>query len=309
MVLTNDVAAQTKPDDPLTRFYRSLGATYAARPDITLDEERQLFEHWGDCTTEPGDTDYVVVSANGVPGLLCTPHGVDTDRTLLCFHGGGWACGSVYSHRKMYAHLARALGCRALLVDYRRAPEHRYPAPIEDAMTAYRWLLEEGVAPGSIMFAGDSVGGNIAVATVLHLRDRGIRLPAATISISPSFDFAAGGASIAGNESTDVFISGEMVRLVGERYVEPDLFGDPLINPINADLAGLPPAFLLAGGDEVLCSDAERFAEAGGAAGMDVGLLVQAGMQHVPTMLAGATPDGDRAVAAVADWARRRFRD
>ena len=120
------------------------GAEFAKRPDMPLDEWRAMVEEWPQLTAEPGGVDYVEVDANGVPAMWATPKGAAEDRVVLAFHGGGFVTGSMYTHRKLFGHLAKAIGGRALVSDYRRAPEHTHPAPVEDALTAYRWLLDQG---------------------------------------------------------------------------------------------------------------------------------------------------------------------
>jgi acetyl esterase/lipase len=152
----------------------------AANPSMELDEMRRMFEHWGDVTAEPGGVDYVEVTAGGQPALWATPKGSAQDRVLLCTHGGGYVTGSMYTHRKVYGHLAKAIDCRALIVHYRRAPENMHPGPVDDVVTAYRWLLNQGVKPQHIALTGDSAGGALAVTTLLRAHEHGLPMPAAT---------------------------------------------------------------------------------------------------------------------------------
>jgi monoterpene epsilon-lactone hydrolase len=126
--------------------YKGWVAVLAANPSMELDQMRRMFEHWGDVTAEPGGVDYVEVTAGGVPALWATPKGCAQDRVLLCTHGGGYVTGSMYTHRKVYGHVAKAIGCRALIVHYRRAPEHVHPGPVDDVIACYRWLLDHDVA-------------------------------------------------------------------------------------------------------------------------------------------------------------------
>ena len=133
----------SQQSNQLIALYQGFGATIAANPDMPLDELRALFEHLGDVTAEPGGVDYIETDAGGVPALWAVPKGCAQDRVLLCCHGGGYVAGSMYTHRKMFGHLAKAIGCRALIVHYRRAPENVHPGPVNDMAASYRWLLDQ----------------------------------------------------------------------------------------------------------------------------------------------------------------------
>ena len=154
----------SKESFALEKLYRGWVAEMAANPNADVDELRRLFDHWGDVTAEPGGVDYIEVDAGGVPAMWALPKQADKTKVLLCSHGGGYVVGSMYTHRKLFGHLAKAVGCRALIVDYRRAPESPLPGPVNDMVTAYRWLLEsQRCTPGDIAFTGDSSGGALAV--------------------------------------------------------------------------------------------------------------------------------------------------
>ena len=183
----------SKQADELKTLYKGWVAAMEADPEMSLDELRRRFEHWGDVTAEPGGVDYVEADAGGVPALWATPKGCAETRVLLCAHGGGYAVASMYTHRKVYAHVAKAIGCCALIVNYRRAPEHIHPGPVDDMVTAYQWLLRKGIDPKHIALIGDSAGGGLAVTTILRARDKGLPLPAATMPLSPWLDMEAGG--------------------------------------------------------------------------------------------------------------------
>ena len=144
---------------------------------MELDEIRALFEHWGDITGEPGQVDYVVVDAGGVEAMWAIPKGCAEDRVALCTHGGGYVTGSMYTHRKLFGHIAKEVGCKALILHYRRAPEHTHPAQVNDAVTAYEWLLKEGYKSEHIFTTGDSAGGALATSVLLGIRNKGLALP------------------------------------------------------------------------------------------------------------------------------------
>ncbi|ANB75897.1 hypothetical protein AYM40_26740 [Paraburkholderia phytofirmans OLGA172] len=150
--------------ESLANLYKSWSQAMRANSNMSLDEMRDLFSHWGDVTAEPGGVDYIEIEAGGVPAMWAIPKGGSLDRALLCSHGGDYVAGSMYTHRKMFGHIAKAVGCRALIVDYRRSPENPHPAQVNDMTTAYQWLLDkEGVKSERIAFVGDSAGGALAL--------------------------------------------------------------------------------------------------------------------------------------------------
>ena len=295
----------------LSELYSGWVATLAANPDWQIEKVRTLFEHWGDVTGEPGDVDYVEVDAGGVPALWAIPKGASADHVLQATHGGGYVVGSRYSHRKLFGHIARAAGVRALIIDYRRAPEHLHPAPVEDAVTTYRWLIDQGYKPQNIGLVGDSAGGALAVTTLLLLRERGLPLPAASAPLSPWSDLLATGRSNVENEERDHFVKRHLAANLSAVYLgdqgDSPARRDPLASPLYADFHGLPPLYIQVGGDEALLDDAARLADAARAAGVDVQYEVWPEQQHVFQFLAGTAPEGDDAVAKLATFFRGRF--
>ena len=140
----------------LVDLFKRLSGAIAANPNMSLGEMRAVFEHVGDASAEPRGVDYIEVDAAGVPAMWAVPKNCAEDRVVLCAHGGGYISGSMYSHRKMYAHYAKKIGCRALIVNYRLAPENRHPAPVNEMVKAYRWLLDQGITANHLAIAGDS---------------------------------------------------------------------------------------------------------------------------------------------------------
>ena len=295
--------------DPLAALYAGWQKAIAERPDMSLEEVRGLFEHWGDVTGEPGGVDYIEDDVRGLEAMWALPKQRADDRVLLCMHGGGYVLGSMYSHRKLYGHFAKAAGCRALIVNYRRAPENLHPGPVDDMVSAYRWLIEDRkIDPAHIVFIGDSAGGALAITTMLRAREQGLPLPAASVPIAPYLDTEATGESYVTNNDLDALGNREATIQFMGVFLGPD--GDrhdPLANPLFADLAGLSPMLIQVGGHDVLLDDSRMFVARARAAGVEVELEIAAGQQHVFHFLAGNAPEADAAIARAADWIRTRL--
>jgi monoterpene epsilon-lactone hydrolase len=264
-------------------------------------------ESWGDLTAEPRGVDYLETDAGGRLAMWAIPENADQTRVLLCIHGGGFVSGSVYTHRKMFGHLAKATGARALLVSYRLLPEGAYPAPADDVEQAYRWLLDQGTAPGRIAFAGDSVGAWLAIAVQLRARQHGLPLPAAAMLLSPSVDMEVTGESFDANRDKDPFFHREVVLGLLRAFLGETDPRDPLANPLYADLSGFGPLYIQAGEDEGLADDARMLDEHARKAGVDVRLDMFPGMLHTFQMAAGRAPEADDAISRLAGWVRPRL--
>jgi epsilon-lactone hydrolase len=272
------------------------------------EDERPDDESWGDLTAEPREVDYIETDAGGLPAMWAVPKQSVQDRVLLCMHGGGFVGGSIYTHRKMFGHLAKAAGARALIFDYRLAPAHTHPAQVDDATAVYRWLLDQGIDAGNVAFAGDSAGGGLVITTQLRAREHGLPLPAATMLLSPWVDMEVLGESYRTNQDRDAFFSTTVVReLAGIVLGEGGDPRDSLVNPLYADLSGLGPLFIQVGGDEVLLDDARLLDEHARKAGVDVRLDVFPDMQHTFQMAAGRAPEADEAIRAMAGWVRPKL--
>jgi monoterpene epsilon-lactone hydrolase len=265
-------------------------------------------ESWGDLTAEPRGVDYLETEAGGLPAMWAVPKRASTDRVLMCIHGGGFQGGSIYTHRKMFGHLAKAAGTRALLVSYRLLPEGVFPAPEEDVTNAYRWLLDQGISAGRIAFAGDSVGGWLAVTVQLRARELGLPLPAAALLMSPCVDMETTGRSYETNRDSDPFFKRDVVRGIIRGFLGEDTDArDPRANPLYADLSGLGPLYIQAGGDETLADDARLLYEHAVKAGVDARMDIVPGMLHTFQMAAGRAPEADDAIRELAGWVRPRL--
>jgi epsilon-lactone hydrolase len=244
------------------------------------------------------------VSAGGVDGEWIVPADAPGDKAILYFHGGGFRLGSVASHRDLIARVAEASRCRVLAINYRLAPEHRFPAALDDAITAYGWLRKQGFTPGDIALAGDSAGGNLALTTMLSLRDRGEPLPAAGVLMSPWTDLAATGESYQSRAAADPIHQRSMILALAKTYLgEAGDARDPLVSPLYADLSRLPSLLIQAGDRETVRDDATMLAEKARASGVDVELQVWDGMIHVFQMFP-EIPQAQEAVASIAAFLR-----
>jgi epsilon-lactone hydrolase len=248
------------------------------------------------------------VSAGGIDAEWIVPADAPADKAILYFHGGGFRLGSVASHRDLIARIAEASRCRVLAINYRLAPEHRFPAALEDARTAFGWLLGEGFEPESIALAGDSAGGNLVLATMLGQRERGEPLPAAGVVMSPWTDLAASGESYQSRAAADPIHQRPMILALAKNYLgEGGDTSHPLASPLYADLTGLPPLLIQAGDRETVRDDATMLAAKAKAAGVDAELQVFDGMIHVFQMFP-EIPEATTAVAEIAAFLRRHLR-
>lgn len=291
----------------LDQLFDSFVATLAAKPDMGLDELRAMLEKCGDVAAEPGGVDYFEVDAAGTPCLWAVPKGCAEDRVLLSFHGGGCVTGSRYSHRKLFAHIAKAVGCRALILDYGRAPERQFPSQVDEGLAVYRWLLAQGVAPAHVATVGDSAGGNLCTSVVLAARDKDVPLPAAVMPLSPWYDMEATAPSFETNAGKDRLIARDLSLNMSAMYLGETSPRDPLANPLHADFRGFPPTYLQVGGFEAILDDATRTAEHMRAAGVEVKCDVFPEMQHVFQFMAGRAPEADEAIARLAAWVRPKL--
>jgi epsilon-lactone hydrolase len=287
----------------VNRYWLEVARTAAEPGDGGSDGES-----WGDLTAEPRGVDYVETEVCGLPAMWLLPKHRADDRVLLCLHGGGFVSGSIYTHRKLFAHLAKAAGVRGLVFDYHYAPGSTHPTQVDEATDVYGWLLDQGRRPDHIALTGDSCGGGLAITSQLRARERGLPLPAAAMPFSPWVDMEAVGESYLINRERDAFFRAELVRDLARAFLGRDGdVRDRLANPLYADLTGLAPIYIQAGGDEVLLDDAKRLAERARLARVDVRLDIFPEMQHTFQMAAGRAPEADAAIGLMAEWVRPRL--
>jgi epsilon-lactone hydrolase len=231
--------------------------------------------------------------------------GLVPGRTLLYLHGGGYFFCSPLTHRSITVTLGTSAQARVFSLDYRLAPEHRFPAAIEDAVAAYRQLLADGTPASRIVIGGDSAGGGLTLSTLLALRAAGDPLPAGAILFSPWTDLAGTGATLVSNDKSDVMFTGEGIKSGGQFYLGDTLGTDPLASPLYADLAGLPPLFVQASGSEVLLADSTRLVDKARAAGVTVEFEIWPKLPHVWQIFTPFLPEARAALAKTSDFMRR----
>lgn len=248
-----------------------------------------------------------VDNINGLHSEWLTPKDHMDGKLLLYLHGGGYVVGGCDMHRQMVSHIARAGRIRALLPEYRLAPEHRFPAAIDDAVSSYRSLLDMGIKAEDIIIGGDSAGGGLTVAALLTLRDAGDPLPAAAVLLSPFLDATGSGKSMQTRADRDPLFYPEGLPILLDYYCDPHQRGFPQISPVLADVEGLPPMLIQVGDDEILLSDSERFADECVAAGIDVELQIWPEMWHVFQVFVGKMPESRKAIKQMGAYIQSRF--
>ena len=287
----------------LDDMYADWQSRMLANPEYSMEDLRAIFEGWHKPTVEPENVQYKSSSLNNVPVIIATGPDDDGDVIIYC-HGGGFCVGSADSRRKLGGHLAKLLKASVVIMDYRLAPEHPFPAAIEDSVSVYKALRTELPEGRRIVMAGDSAGGNLAIATALKLRDLGEPLPAGIIAFSPWLDMETSGETIETKSDTDRLVNRGTLENMAATYLAGASPTDPLANPLKANLAGLPAVYVNAGTSEILLSDTTRFVEAAERAGVQVTVSIVDGMQHVFPCLAGRAPIVDGEMAKIGAWYR-----
>ncbi|WP_413989279.1 alpha/beta hydrolase [Labrys okinawensis] len=272
-------------------------------------ERRERLDEVGAVWPVAADIECESVDCDGVRGEWSIAPGSETDRVLLYFHGGGYCSGSIKSHRRLVTEAGRAAGMRTLAIDYRRAPEHPFPAQHEDAITAWRFLRQRGIAPERIVLGGDSAGGNLALSLINRLRAVGEPLPGCAWLISPWTDLTMSGPTLSTKDAVDPIIHKTYLEELADAYVPARIERrEPLISPLFAELKGFPPLLIQVGSAETLLSDATRLAEAAGAADVDVRLEIWPHMIHAWPVWNAALEDGRRALSAAGAFMRSVLR-
>jgi acetyl esterase/lipase len=305
MTVSNQPVDATEPDD-VSSVVERLRATYARWTRATTIE--QMRDDWDDLfrgRAEPWPID--ALSAGGVGAEWVVAAGARAERIILYLHGGGFRMGSTHSHRDLMQRLSAASRARVLGINYRLGPEHTFPAPVEDALSAYRWLLDRGVRAGSIALAGDSAGAGLALSCMFAARAANLELPSAAYLMSPWTDLAATGASFVSRADVDPLHDRPMILNLAKAYLGPsgDRF-DPLASPLYGDLERLPPLLIQCGDHETILDDSVRLAERARSAGVAVELEIYPSMIHVFQAF-GELKAARKALATAGSYLDRHF--
>jgi len=249
------------------------------------------------------------IELKGIKSAWISTPEVDDEHVILYLHGGGYISGSIKTHQELVSRISRAAKTRILLIEYRLAPEHVFPAALEDAVSAYQWLIDtEGIKPNNLVIAGDSAGGGLTLTTLLKLRDTGIALPAAAICLSPVTDLALTGESIRKNANIDPFVTPYNLYFDMTQYLGEGDAQNPLVSPLYADLKGLPPILIQVGTLEVLLDDSVRFADRAKDAGVDITLEVWEDAIHVFQLAAAlGVLESQQAIDKIGEFIQKKF--
>ncbi|WP_044640055.1 alpha/beta hydrolase [Risungbinella massiliensis] len=268
------------------KLYRTKLDQMAKRIPVTRDVEMQS----------------VSINGKNAEWLIPSSNAEQKQSTILYLHGGAYITGSVFTHRALCATITKKTDRRLLFLEYRLAPEHPFPAALEDAVDAYQWLLNQGIPSKQIALAGDSAGGGLCISTALMLRDRQIPLPASIACISPWVDLLHSGASHQNNARLDPLLITDDAKEAALQYTDPSNLRNPYVSPIYADLQGLPPVLIQVGSDEILLDDAVTLAKKIEQAKGDVQLRIWQGMWHVWHITGGVLPEAGKAVLEIRDF-------
>ena len=269
-------------------------------------EARTRFEKMGAFLGRPADAKCETVKAGSVPAEWVAAPGADERRAVLYLHGGGYAIGSINTHRRLAYDVSAASAARVLVIDYRLAPEHPFPAAVDDATEAWSWLLKQGLDPARMAIAGDSAGGGLTIATLVNLRNRKLGLPACAVAISPWVDLEGVGESLATRSAQDPMVQKAGLQWMADMYLKGTSARTPLAAPLHAELAGLPPTLVQVGTAETLLDDATRIAEKLHAAGVSVQLAVWPNMLHVFPLFAPILSEGRDGCAEIGAFIRSK---
>ncbi|HLI80968.1 MAG TPA: alpha/beta hydrolase [Candidatus Binataceae bacterium] len=289
----------------LDSLIQMLKARPLADPNASIEQVRAGFEAMGAMLPVEPDIKSEPVSAGGVKAEWVSAPGADSGRAILYLHGGGYVIGSINTHRALAGRLSRAAKARVLLIDYRLAPEHPFPAAVDDSVAVYRWMLAQGLKPTRIAVAGDSAGGGLTAATLVAIRDAKLPVPAAGALLSPWVDLEGIGESMTSKDALDPIVHKDGLLGMAAAYLAGKNPRTPLAAPLYADLAGLPPLLIQAGTSETLLDDSSRLAERAKKAGVNVTYEPWDKMIHVWHMFAPMLDEGQQAIEKIGAFIRK----
>jgi epsilon-lactone hydrolase len=287
----------------------AIRALLGAKPrPVGWAQRRERLDEIGSVWPVADDVKLAAVDLDGVPGEWSSVPGSDASRVLIYFHGGGYCSGSLLSHRRMVTEAGRAAGVRTLAVGYRLAPEHPFPAALDDALAAWRFVRRQGVAAAHIAIGGDSAGGGLSVALLNRLREGGDELPGCAWLVSPWTDLTMSGASMMSKDAVDPIIHKPYLGELADAYLPAGMDRkDPRVSALFADLHGLPPLLIQVGSSETLLDDATRLAAAAGAADVPVTLEIWPQMIHAWHLWNARLEAGRQALASTGAFIRRHL--
>ena len=278
-----------------------------AKPPADLHEARAVLDKAFGEFKPSSDVTVFDIDAGGVPCQWITAPGVPQDRLIIYYHGGAYATCSPTTHQDLISRLSRASGAAALGVDYRLAPEHPFPAAVDDSIAAYNWALGHGFEASNIVLAGDSAGGGLVLSVLLAARDTGAPLPAAGVCFSPWVDLECTGESMAANDHLDDFIKYSGLSARAQSYLGGADAKHPWASALYADLTGLPPLLVHVGSAETLLDDSTRLVEVAQKAGEDVTLKIWEDMVHVWQAFASILPEGQQSIEESGAFIREKL--
>jgi acetyl esterase/lipase len=290
----------------LLRFQRKRTNSINANTSIP-DLRRETEKSTGVFGKLPEDIEISQINPGNVYAEWISPKGSSKERAILYFHGGGYVVGSSKSHRAVVSKFVKGTGIAALVFDYSLAPENPFPAALNDAVTVYCWMLENGISPSDIVFSGDSAGGGLLLATLLALKERSLPLPAGAIALSPWTDLKNTGESLKTNVKVDTLTWAESWTVFSKYYAAGSDAENPLISPLYGDLQGLPPMKIYAGEDELLRDDSVRFAQRAKQAGVEVSLKIGKGLFHCYPVCSPLFPEAKSAMEEICNFIKERL--
>ena len=249
------------------------------------------------------------INMEGIQAEWLIPFSSSTrsEKVILYLHGGGYVTGSIEDHRMMCGLLANATGTKVLIPEYRLAPEHPFPAALDDALKVYQWLLDQGYSSANMIIDGDSAGGGLSIATVLALKEKSGSLPAAVVCLSPWTDLALTGQSHTTKAKAEAILNKDVLHEWALCYTDESNLTNPLVSPIHGDFHGFPPLLIQVGSEEILLDDSTLLAEKAKSAGVDVTLKIWDGMWHVWQALGDLIPENKKTFEEIGQFVQRQF--
>jgi len=289
-----------------TRFWRFALRKFFRLQKQTLAEHRAFAERGKQFIRVPKDVTIQVVNMDGIHAEWIIPKNILDDKVIVHLHGGGYVTGGIHSHKMMCILLAKTLGMKVLLPEYRLAPEHPFPAALEDCVKVYRWMLAHDHAASNIILSGDSAGGGLCIATGIQLRSEKAPLPFALICMSPWVDLSNRGRSHESNRSFEIVLTTETLKEWALHYTSEENLSDPLVSPVYADLHGLPPMLIQVSDNEILLDDSIMLAEKAKADGVDVTLNVWNDLWHAWQSLGDLIPESREAFEEIGSFIKKQ---